>query len=443
MSNSREQAVKLLNDAVQVLHDNDHGQYVAPAKGLYSHQWLWDSCFTAIGLRHIDVDRAKQEIMSLLRGQWSNGMVPHMLFLPDNLHERDWGIWRSELNPNAPDNVSTSGITQPPMLAEAIVRIGEKLPLPERRSWYKQVYPSLLRHHQWLYAERDPHQEGLVLLIHPWESGLDNTPPWMSELHRHLLPWWVRGLQKSRLDNMLAFFRSDTRFVDQAERLSNIEAMALYAIQRRLRRKRYDINAILNHSMFTIEDLAFNSILVRANDHLLAIAKSIRAEVPLDVQSAIGRSRKALNKLWDPYTGQFYCRDFVTHHLIKESSVATLLPLYAGSISPERAKALVKLLEHDKLFGPAFPVPSAPLESAYFDQKRYWQGPTWVNMNWLIIDGLERYGFGDHAAALRDSTLEMVAANGIAEYYDPLTGEALGADNFSWTAALVIDLLKR
>lgn len=443
MSKPRVQHTELLANATQVLHDNDHGQYVAPANGLYSHQWLWDSCFTAIGLRHLSTDRAKQEIMSLLRGQWANGMVPHMLFMPERLHERDWGIWKSELNPNAPDDVSTSGITQPPMLAEAIVRIGDKLPLPERRSWYKQVYPSLLRHHQWLYAERDPHNEGLILLVHPWESGLDNTPPWMSELHRHLLPWWVRGLQYSRLDGLLAYFRSDTRFVSQAERLTHVEAMALFAIQRRLRRKRYDIDAILNHAIFTIEDLTFNSILIRANEQLLAIAKTIRAEVPTELQSSMAHSRKALNELWDPYTGQYYSRDFVTHHLIKESSIAALMPLYAGSISQERAKALVTLLEHDKLFGPAYPVPSVPLDSAYFDPKRYWQGPTWVNMNWLVIDGLERYGYKDHAAALRDSTLEMVASNGIAEYYDPLTGEALGADNFSWTAALVIDLLRR
>lgn len=437
-ANSKE----LLKRATQVLHDNDRGQYIAPAQGLYAHQWLWDSCFTAIGLRHLDVFRAQQEIMSLLRGQWANGMVPHMIFLPERLHERDWGIWNSQLNPNAPDDVATSGITQPPMLAEAVVRIGEKLPLPERRSWYKKVYPQLLRHHQWLYAERDPHHEGLVLLIHPWETGLDNTPPWMSELHRHLLPWWVRGLQRARLDGLLALFRSDTRFVNQAERLSHVEAMALYSIQRRLRRKRYDINAILNHSVFTIEDLAFNAILIRANEQLMAIAKTIRVKVPDELQDSMQKTRQAFAELWDPYTGQYYSRDFITHHLLKEPSVATLLPLYAGSISQERAAALVKLIENDHLFGPAYPVPSVPLDSPYFDPKRYWQGPTWVNMNWLIIDGLKRYGFHDHAAALTESTLEMVADKGIAEYYEPLTGEPLGADNFTWTAALVIDLIK-
>jgi glycogen debranching enzyme len=63
-------------------------------------------------------------------------------------------------------------------------------------------------------------------------------------------------------------------------------------------------------------------------------------------------------------------------------------------------------------------------------------------MNWMIIDGLERYGFKDYAEALRDSTIEMVEKAGFAEYFDPITGEPLGADGFSWTAALTIDLMK-
>lgn len=440
MSNSKE----LLEQAKKVLHSNDMGHYIAPADGLYPHQWLWDSCFTAIGLRHLDVDRAQAEILSMLTGQWSNGMVPHMIFRGQSGNKsRDWGVWHSSLSPYAPDDVATSGITQPPMLAEAIVKVGEKLPLPERRSWYKRIYPHLVSYHEWLYADRDPHHEGLVLLIHPWESGLDNTPPWMNELHRHLLPWWIRVLRKVKLEPLVGILRTDTRFVAQAERLTNVEAMSLYSIQRRLRRKRYNINDILDHSIFTIEDLTFNSILIRANEHLQAIAKSIRADLPEQLQANIGLTRKALEELWDPYTGQYYSRDFITHHLLKEPSVATLLPLYAGSVSKDRAAVLVKMLENEKLFGPPYPIPSVPLESNFFDPKRYWQGPTWVNMNWLVIDGLRRYGYHDYADALTESTLEMISKNGIAEYYHPLTGEPLGADDFSWTAALAIDLLKK
>jgi glycogen debranching enzyme len=226
------------------------------------------------------------------------------------------------------------------------------------------------------------------------------------------------------------------------ERFSAIESVAMFDIQLRLRRKAYDINKILDHALFTIEDLNFNSIFIRGNTHLRAIAKALRQELPEDLAKRMKKTERTFEDLWEPYSGQYYSRDFITHRLLKTPSIATLLPLYAGCITQERAEQLVKLLEDDQQFGTAYPVPSVPVNSFWFHPKRYWQGPAWVNMNWLIIDGLKRYGFKDHAAALTETTLEMVRKSGWSEYFDPLTGEAAGADNFSWTAALVIDLLK-
>lgn len=433
----------LVEQAKAVLDSNDKGNYTIPAHGLYPHQWLWDSCFIAIGLRHFDIERAKMEVLSILRGQWHNGMIPHMIMAPAQPQRRYHGVWNSWISPYAPDDVETSGITQPPMLAEAIVRIGEKLPVMERRSWYKQVWPNLIAYHQWLYNERDPHNEGLVLQIHPWETGLDNTPPWMAELHGHLLPWWVRILQKTRLEKAVGVMRRDTRYVPSTQRHSNIEALALYDAQRRLRRKGYDISKILDHSLFAIEDLAFNCILIRANEHLKTIARSLRIDIPEDLLVNMKLTPKALEELWDPYTEQYYPRDFVTHRLLKEPSIESLFPLYAGTVTKEHAAIIVKSLENEHAFGPAYPVPSTPLTSPWFDPNRYWQGPTWINTNWLIADGLQRYGYKDHAAALIESSIELAQHHGFAEYYNPITGGPLGAHNFSWTAALIADWLKR
>lgn len=431
----------LLEQAKTVLEMNDRGTYTQPAQGTYPHQWLWDSCFIAIGRRHLDVERAKTEIMSLLRGQWHNGMLPNLIFRDDPQYRADRNIWRSWVSPYAPNDVTTSGITQPPMLAEAVVKIGTKLAWPERRSWYRMVYPALLAHHEWLYNERDPHHEGLVLQIHPWETGLDNTPPWMNEMHEHLLPLWIRIVAKLKLDRVMKLFRRDVHSIPEEQRLAMLDSLAMFDIQRRLRRKGYDINKILDHSLFSIEDLSFNCIFIRANTHLRDIAKSLREELPEDLDNRMKKTEQTLDELWDAYSGQYYSRDFVTHRLLKIPTVAALMPLYAGSISQERANQLVKLLENEHTFGPAFPVPSVPVSSFWFNSKLYWQGPTWVNTNWLIIDGLQRYGFKDHAAALRESTLEMINRHGCWEYFDPQTGDPAGAPNFSWTAALVIDLL--
>lgn len=433
---------QLLQSATDVLAMNDRGTYTQPAHGLYPHQWLWDSCFVAIGMRNLDVTRAQTEILSLLRGQWHNGMLPNIIFRDDAKYRTDRNIWRSWLNPFAPNGVTTTGITQPPVLAEAVVKIGEKLDWPERRTWYRTVWPGLLAYHEWLYHERDPHHEGLALQIHPWETGLDNTPPWTSEMGMHQLPLWISAIKVTHFDKVINLFRRDTHSVPIDQRFSTIEALTLFDLQRRLRRKSYDINKILDHSLLTIEDLSFNCIMIRANTHLRQIAKSLREELSKELLASMKRSESALEELYDDYSKQYYSRDFVTHRLLKIPTIATLLPLYAGSITKDRAAILVRHLEDEKMFGSAYPAPSVPVSSEWFHAKLYWQGPTWVNMNWLIIEGLKHYGYHDHAAAMTESTLEMVTRSGCYEYFDPLTGEAAGAANFSWTAALAIDLLK-
>jgi hypothetical protein len=432
----------LMDQAAAVLKANDRGGYTVPARDLYPHQWLWDSCFIAIGQRWLDVDRARTELTSLLRGQWSNGMLPNMIFSDLPRYRRDRAVWRSWISPYSPDDgVATSGITQPPMLAEAVWQVGQKLNAAERKSWYKQMLPALVNYHAWLYADRDPHQEGLVLQVHPWETGLDNTPPWMAELHDHIMPWWVRGIRSMRLSGVINLFRRDLHYVPPGQRFSTLEVLSLFDAQRRLRRKAYDTSMILRHGLFAIEDLTFNCILIRANARLEEIAKTARYELPSHLLENMDKSEHALESLWDEYAKTYWSRDFVTHRLLKQPSIASLMPLYAGTISKERAALLVRQLEDDKKFGPAYPVPSVPLDSAQFDPDRYWQGPAWLNTNWLIMDGLKRYGYHDHAAALRETSLEMVTKSGFAEYFDPNTAEPLGAEDFSWTAALVIDLL--
>ena len=433
----------LSEEAVEILRQNDRGIFTAPAGDLYPHQWLWDSCFIAIGLRHLDVSRAQTELASITRAQWSNGMLPNIIFNQELKYRTDRNYWRSWINPNSPDHISTSGITQPPMLAEAVWQVGMSLQIAERRSWFKYMLPHIISYHEWLYRERDPHKEGLVLLVHPWETGLDNTPPWMNELHEHLMPSWIRFIQLAKLEWLISVFRRDRRTIPANQRFSTLEILTLFDAQRRLRRKAYDSYKILNHGLFSIEDLSFNCIFIRANERMKDIARTIHSKLPVELLTNIEKSKVALEQLWDPYTQNYWSRDFITHQLLKQSSIATLLPLYAGTISKERAAILVSKLENAQVFGPEFPVPSVPLDSSYFDSERYWQGPSWVNTNWLIIDGLKRYGYHEHASVLTESTLEMVERGGFAEYFNPHTAEPLGAHNFSWTAALVLDLQRK
>ena len=170
------------------------------------------------------------------------------------------------------------------------------------------------------------------------------------------------------------------------------------------------------------------------------MAEFLEKPLPETLSHSMEQTKQNLELMWDEQSGQYYSRNLRTSRLVREPSIATLMPLYAGSISKKRANQLVNLLKDKKLFNTPYLIPSVPLNSSYFQELRYWQGPTWVNTNWLIVQGLERYGFKDEARHVRQQTLELVRKNGCYEYFSPLTSEPAGAKNFSWTAALAIDM---
>ncbi len=431
--------VEFTERMAEVLKANDNGTHTSPAV-LYPHQWLWDSAFIAIGLRHLDPNRAATEIANLVRGQWANGMIPNMIFNSGRAYRWERDAWRSWLSPYAPDTVATSGVTQPPMIADAVIKVGEKLPTELKREFYRFMYEPLVSYHTWMYAERDPHNEGLTLQIHPYEVGLDNTPPWVRQLYEHSRPWWIALIETMHLQKIINWLRRDTRKVNPGQRISSLEALLLWDVVRRLRRKKYDIDKILHRSDFCTQDITFNSIMVRNNSQLVAIADFLRRKLPEDLVTNFKHSEEALEKLYDQPTGQYYSRDFITHKLILEPSIGTFMPLYAGTITKQRAEELVKLLKDHRKFWLHHPVPSVPLDSTFFDANRYWQGPAWVNTNWLIIDGLKRYGFHEEASELTERTLTMVDKSGPYEYFSAIDGKGLGAADFAWTAALAIDL---
>jgi glycogen debranching enzyme len=95
-------------------------------------------------------------------------------------------------------------------------------------------------------------------------------------------------------------------------------------------------------------------------------------------------------------------------------------------------------------FWTRYPVPSVALDEPSFDpsfrSQAVWRGPSWVNVNWYLYWGLLRHDYLDIASELANRTCEMVLRGGQREFFNPLTGEGLGANDFSWTS-LVLDLL--
>ncbi|MBO0769612.1 MAG: hypothetical protein J2O48_13095, partial [Solirubrobacterales bacterium] len=135
--------------------------YTCPARGHYPWQWYWDSCFTAITWRHLDPERSRQELESLLNAQREDGFIGHTIFWNTPLT----GFRRFTYNVVGRHATMTSSI-QPPLLAWAwSLAVGD--PREE---------PRIARHHDWLEGNRDLEGDGLIWIVQQDESGLDASP---------------------------------------------------------------------------------------------------------------------------------------------------------------------------------------------------------------------------------------------------------------------------
>ncbi|CAF3816378.1 unnamed protein product, partial [Rotaria sp. Silwood1] len=81
--------------------------------------------------------------------------------------------------------------------------------------------------------------------------------------------------------------------------------------------------------------------------------------------------------------------------------------------------------------------------SSDFESKRYWRGPVWAIINWLIADGLRKNQLIELAAIIESQTINAIERAGFCEYFDPMTGEGLGGNKLSWTAAAYLVLKHR
>ncbi len=424
---------ELVRRARAVLDRNRAGDYTCPSVRLYPHQWLWDSSFTAIGIARFDPRRAADELRALFRGQWANGMLPHMVFADGSRDVGSRRVWRSWTRPGAPSGVETTCITQPPVVAIAVERVAQALPSEDGRAFVAEVAPKVLAYHRWLFRERRLDGSPLITLVHPWECGLDSTPPWMTALAAMRMPWWLRTAEKLRLAALLRSLRYDTRQLPARERASDDDGLRMLALAVHISHFDFDLARIpRDDRAVLVEDVAFNAFFAAANRSLAALLGDVG-----DLDAPVRAQADALELLWHPATHEYCSRDAVTHAPMSDRSVATFLPLLT---SDTHADTLVARLQDPAAYWPPYPVPSVPLEARHFQEHRYWAGPTWVNTNWTIVEALASCGRTDLATELRNRTLALVAEHGFAEYFSSRTGEGHGAPEFSWTAALAIDL---
>ena len=152
-------------------------------------------------------------------------------------------------------------------------------------------------------------------------------------------------------------------------------------------------------------------------------------------------SRKMVEILWDNQKGLFWANQ--NGHRVNVRTPFNLFPLLTGSMPPEIASKLVAHLTNEGEFWSRYPVPTVALDDPKFDPNQMWRGPTWININYLLIEGLRRSGYTQLSRELRRRTLEMIShQSDIFEYYHPLTGvnPPSAAPIFGWSSAVFIDL---
>nr|WP_229857333.1 hypothetical protein [Streptomyces anandii] len=450
--------------AVRVLEENWTGGSTVPSRGLYPHQWSWDSAFIAIGLRHVSPLRAQTELETLLAAQWADGRIPHIVFSPSvplDAYFPSPDFWRSSTagrSAGAPRTVQTSGIVQPPVHALAAWLVHRADPeLSRERGFLSRLYPGLAAWHRYLLHRRDLGGGGLASVVHPWEQGMDNSPCWDAPLTR-VRPAPARSFRRADLGHgapedrptdldygryvRLAADYRDRGYADRGHGDGGYGDGGYgdggYGDGGYANRKYAD-----GEAGFAVEDPAFNALLIASEHALARIARELGATGTARHARAHRLTASLVERLWDPAAGLFLCRDVRTGGRIPERGVSGLVPLLLPDLPREVAAALVRTLRgpHFGLGDTTRLVPSYDLLGESFDPHRYWRGPAWFNTAWLVERGLRVHGEPERADALRESFLRIAGSSGFAEYVDPYTGEACGALGFGWTAALTLDLL--
>jgi hypothetical protein len=356
-----------------------HG-YTKPSPNRYPWQWYWDSCFTAIVWRRFDAARSRRELEALLSAQRDDGFIGHTIFWDGPLH----GPRRLFYNVLGREDRTTATI-QPPLLAWAWrIAVGDP-----------REVPAIARHHEWLERERALDGDGLLWIIQPDESGLDASPQFD--------PVWGRRAHGTP---------------------------GFVGLVRHNRRLAFDAQAIARAGGPLVCEVVTNVLW-----GLSRIALGAPSITPVLVE-----------RLWDEERGLFLPLVRPQARLPIPATIAALTPLALPDLPEEIGHRLVReqLLDPGRFWTPVAP-PSVSVAEPTFvagrehfhGLRRYWRGPTWVNVAWLVWIGLRRLGYEEEARTLADGVCEAVLREGPREFYDPRNGRGMGAREFGWSTLAV------
>lgn len=383
--------------------------FYRPALRKYgANQWLWDSGWHMIVWSHRRPENAVADLRSLLQFQQDDGFIPEIIFWGQNALLRKLNRFV-----NGYSHEEYTDLTQMPMLAYSVRAIWQAT---HDKNLLKEFVPKIVKFLEW-WQNRDHDNDGLVSIIHPWESGIDASPMY-----------------------------------DPVFNLRNPRAYAMYPKFWRLLRIYHKIGwnqqTMLNRGWFNIEDVGVCSVYADGWGVLASLAGEFDNDLAARCLVQHKKYQEAvIHKCWDEERGQFvsYFHQNGVEKVSRVEAIQTLLPLLLDDLPADIQQKLVAKIIDPRKFGLTYPVPTVARSESEFnprDSMLLWRGPLWPCTNWLVMEGLLKHGFRKEASAILERWIVLYLQNGIWEYYNPLTGKGLGQRTLGMST-VIVDMLYR
>ncbi|MBB6730631.1 amylo-alpha-1,6-glucosidase [Cohnella zeiphila] len=144
---------------------------------------------------------------------------------------------------------------------------------------------------------------------------------------------------------------------------------------------------------------------------------------------------RMLERFWDG--DMFVFRRVGTGEIVRTASLLHWMPVILGAKLPQ---PIVKRMAH--MLGPKGPfltdwgLATEQPASEYYETDGYWRGPIWAPVTYIAASGLADAGEGELAREIGRRFLRLCAHSGLAENYDPITGEAYRDKFHTWPASV-------
>ena len=371
--------------------------------------WAWDSWKNATAVAGFDPELAKDSVRTMFdyqvqsndkeRPQDAGAIIDAIYYQEESFNKRN---------------------SKPPLAAWAVYNIYKA---DNDLEFVKEMYPKLQAYHEWWYNNRDTDGNGIAeygAMVHDAHYQYDeNKKVKKDDNGKPLLdPEAVIG----------------DRGVEVFENKNSKGEVVGYSINQ----ESVDLNAYLYAEKAFLKSLA--EALGKMED-----AKRYEEEAK--------KVADYVNKyMFDEATGFYY--DLQINKTGEEKKLLVnrgmgtegWIPLWAKMSPQDKADKVVKNIMDENKFNLKMPFPTASKDNPRFDAGRYWRGPVWLDQALYGVEALENYGYDKEAKEMTyklfDNASGLLTSNPINENYNPLTGEALHAKNFSWSAAAYYLLYK-